>query len=188
MSSIPSLASSAITILERANAAFASKEASPPAGGDLLKIANGLVSGSSGLTALAQAKVNEALFDRGTPDVHEMRVRLMERVGDALGLKPEDFDTVSAFGSAVKDKIAEIKRQPNGVLALMKIEKDVGLDKLGVSLDEFADALIDPAGSAAEKLDAALEKKIDEDLGAGKLTERALQAFMQTNEAGLYGV
>lgn len=153
----------------------------------MLRVANGAVSSGSGVTAQAQAKVNVALFDRGTPDVHEMRVRLMERVGGALGLKPEDFDTASAFGSAVKDKIAEIKRQPNGMLALMKIEKDVGLDKLGISLDEFADALIDPAGSAAEKLGAALRKKIDEDLGAGKETQRALQALMQTNEGGLYG-
>ncbi len=92
----------------------------------------------------------EALFDHSVPTVSQKRIELMRRVGDEFGLKLEDFETSSKFGAAVREKIGQIKLQPGGALALAAIEKKVGLDKLGISLDDFVDAMMDPGGDEAK--------------------------------------
>ena len=59
--------------------------------------------------------------------------------------------------------VGQLKLAPNAQLVIAGIEKEIGLDKLGVSLDTVINAIIDPMGKDNDKLNAALEKKIGMD-------------------------
>lgn len=96
------------------------------------------------------------MFSAMSVDVNKMKVNLMERLGEKLGISYDDFEDASAFGRAIERAVNEIKLRGDGDIAIMRIEHELGLDRLGVSLDEFVDAIIDPKSRAAEKLDAAL--------------------------------
>jgi hypothetical protein len=65
--------------------------------------------------------------------------------------------------SATPASVGQLKLAPNAQLVIAGIEKEIGLDKLGVSLDTVINAIIDPMGKDNDKLNAALEKKIGMD-------------------------
>lgn len=162
-----------------------------PADG-LVAAANGVAppdgAGASKPSRQAQAKIFEAMFSANTVDANKLKIKLMERLGKALGLSLEDFDTQASFASAVRDVIGQIRQQEDGHLRLAAIEKELGLDKLGITLDDLVDALIDPEGEDGQKLEAALRKEAGEQARKeGKDAARAVLTLMQRNEAGLYG-
>jgi hypothetical protein len=181
----------AVLILQQANAALASPEKTRPAGDGLLAAANGLPGAleSSKPSAQAQAKVNEALFSTTVVDLHQLKINLMQRLGLAFGVNLEDYKSAAEFGGVIRGLVAEIKNQENGALQLREIEKKLGLDTLGISLDTLVNAIIDPEGSDGEKLDAALKKKLGiEDKDDGKEAYRGAPAGARTDETGLYGL
>lgn len=75
--------------------------------------------------------------------------------------------------SATPASVGQLKLAPNAQLVIAGIEKEIGLDKLGVSLDTVINAIIDPMGKDNDKLNAALEKKIGME---SKLTHCSLSA------------
>jgi hypothetical protein len=187
MLSTSSVMTAAVQILQQANANTSSDERQQPSTA-VLSIANGVAAPGVGAQSKARAKLSEALFDQSVPTVIQKKIELMRRVGDEFGLKVEDFESASKFGAAIREKIGQIKLQPGGALALAAIEKKVGLDKLGISLEDFVDAMMDPKGSDAEKLDAALTKSLGDDAAedtAGSPRDRV--AALQRDDLGLYG-
>ena len=187
MLATPPVMTAALQILQQANATTMSSDPAQPPGSAVLSIANGVEDAGAGPQAKARGKVSEALFDQSVPTVSQKRIELMRRVGDEFGLKVEDFETSSKFGAAVREKIGQIKLQPGGALALAAIEKKVGLDKLGITLDDFVEAMMDPGGDKAEKLDAALAKSLGDDADDAAASARDRLALLQRDDLGLYG-
>lgn len=149
-------------------------------GGDqLLFLANG-AGPSSDAELRARGKVTEALFSVNTTDPTAMKVRLMERLGEQFGLKMEDFASQSSYGLAIRSFVDKLKLEAPEKIKV--IEKELGLDELGISLDNLVDAIIDPTGHASDALDAALRK----DLGVDQDPPVALKPFKQ-DEIGRYG-
>jgi hypothetical protein len=126
----------------------------------LVATANGL-GNASAVDVLAKNSTDD-LFSVTTVDVNQLKVNLIERVGKELGVKQEDYDTPAAFGFALKMAVMKLKAEPDGAELIAKIERNLGLDKLGVSLNSVIKAIIDPDGRDAEELDAALRAQAGE--------------------------
>lgn len=120
---------------------------------------------------------SDDLFSVKIVDVNKLKVDLIDRLSKALGVKQEDYDTSRSFGFALKMAVIELKSKPEGRMLLLELEKDLGLDKLGISIDTLINAIIDPSGDDGEKLDAALGKQ---------LGEANQQRAIELDEIGIY--
>jgi hypothetical protein len=118
------------------------------------------------------------MFSVDSLNITAVKVRLMERAGKEFGVDQTDYETVSSYGAAVKNAVEALK--PQSPSAIAEIERQLGLDQLGVSLDTLVGAIGDPRGSDNESLDAALKQH------AGRQGEGDA-ASVQPDELGLYG-
>lgn len=186
MMTVP-LKSAALLILDRVPTV--SRDETPSAANVILAAANGVaISTVSDAQSQAKAKISDALFESPI-DIQQMKLNLMRRLGDELGINMDDFEGPREFGSAVREVIGKIKAMPNGATYLMALEKELGLDKLGVSLDDLVDAISSPDGEGGKTLDAALRAETGEDARDGaKEGAKALLHAIATDEMGLYGV
>ncbi|MDG4882969.1 hypothetical protein [Mesorhizobium sp. WSM4884] len=150
-------------------------------------IADGLVSsinrsaepdGAGSPLIQAQAKISRSMFSVNSLNVTATKVRLMERAGKEFGIDQDDYESVASYGSAVKHAVEALKRQSPAAIA--EIERQLGLDQLGVSLETLLNAIVDPQGGSAGRLDAALEKYLGE-------AAEGNAASLQPDEIGLYG-
>jgi hypothetical protein len=137
---------------------------------DIAAAANGL-SPAAGIDPLlkAQSAAADPFFSVNSADPTKIKIDLFERVGKAFGIDMKDYDTSYDFGQAIRRAMGEIMKQPGAEMAFAKIEKDLGLDKLGVSLISVVNAITDPTGDDAKKLDAAIKAHI---LEAGRRQQR----------------
>jgi hypothetical protein len=131
----------------------------------------------------AQAKISESMFSVNSIDPTAMKVRLIERVGKEFGIDQDDYESLHSYGSAIKKAVDALKLKSPSVLH--EIEKKLGLDELGVSLDTLVNAIMDPTGNDGDKLDAALGKHL-RDFAKDKGKAAALTSI-QPDEIGLYG-
>lgn len=129
----------------------------------------------------AQPQQPDPMFSPTLVDVNKLKVHFMEQVGKALGLDVDDFESASAFGQAIRTAVLEMRRAPEGEALIHKIEDDTGLDELGVSLMDFAKALIDPDGNAAERLDAALQEAAN-----SEAADKGADGPVRFDEIGIY--
>lgn len=194
MSAVSAIQSSAVLILQQMARPPASNDDARPSASALVAAANGVddpnTSRGAGATQQARAKISEALFKPNAPSVTEMKLHLMKRLGEEFKIKLEDHATHTSFGRAIQAEINKIKMQPGGAMMLAAIERKLGFDKLGFSLDTFVNAIIDPSGSDAKKVDAALKEhlgKSDEDEGDPEDAVAVLEALLH-DEDGLYGL
>lgn len=128
-------------------------------------------------------------FGPNTMDITSMKVRLMERLGEAFGISMDDHPDARSFGHAIREVVEKLKMSPDGLKVLAKVEKDLGLDDLGISIDTLIGAIIDPTGDDAEKLDAALREQVGESIEDEREAETLQRlARMGLDDAGLYGI
>jgi hypothetical protein len=115
------------------------------------------------------AAISKSFFAIDAVDPAKLQLNLIDRTGKALGVRKEDFSSRDAFVTAMRDAVSKIKAQPNGDLALAGIEKDLGLDRLGLSIDD----VIDAANNDHGKLRRALEEEVRKN---GKGSDKAGEA------------
>lgn len=113
--------------------------------------------GPGELPTQVRAKAVEAMFSVNSLDVTALKVSLIERAGQELGVKQSDYASLKEYGAALRQAFAELKRQPNAYLIIKDIEKKLGLNEIKISLEELIDAIEDPDGKANEKLNKVLE-------------------------------
>jgi len=162
------------------------KDEEPPAGSVILAAANGVAIPSvSGAQSQAKAKISDAFMDSPI-DIQQLKFNLMRRLGEELGVKMDDFEDPRDYGSALRGVIAKIKATPQGATALTALGRKLGLDKLGISIDDLVDAISSPDGEGGKKLDAALRAETGEDAKkAAEAVETVLRGI-KTDETGLY--
>lgn len=177
----------ALQILQQSSIPPVSAARKPAVADPLLAAANGIAdpaaSAGSGNSLAAKARITEALFSVNSLDLTKMKTNLFERLGKEFGLAMDDFETVAAFGRAIREVVTKLKQNPEGLAELARIERDLGLTKLGISIDTLVEAMIDPDGHADDRLEAALLREIKED------DEKAVAALraLALQETGLYG-
>ena len=127
-------------------------------------------------------------FGMNAMDITAMKVRLMERLGEKFGIAMEDHPDARSFGMAIRAVVEKLKMSTDGMKLLGQVEKDLGLDDLGISIDTLIGAIVDPAGNDAERLDAALKEQAGEAIEDGSEMEALDRlARMGLDDAGLYG-
>lgn len=104
-----------------------------------------------------RAKAVEAMFSVNSLDVTALKVSLIERAGQELGIKQSDYASTREYGAALQQAFASLQRSPNAYLVIKDIEKKLGLDEIGISLEDLINAIADPDGKGNEKLNNALE-------------------------------
>ncbi|RUT99647.1 hypothetical protein EOD23_24765 [Mesorhizobium sp. USDA-HM6] len=179
MSSISALNNAALLILQP------QRPTSAAIGDSLVASINGVSAGTGAGLPLTQARarITESMFSVNNLDATQMKARLFERVGKEFGIDQDDYDSLFSYGSAIKTALDDLKQKSPSRIA--EIEKKLGLDELGISLDTLVNAIVDPNGGDGDKLDAALEKKAgDHGRGEGKA---ASHTPTQPDEIGLYG-
>ncbi|HEV2506842.1 MAG TPA: hypothetical protein VGV39_27470 [Mesorhizobium sp.] len=113
--------------------------------------------GPGGLPMQVRAKAVEAMFSVNSLDVTALKVSLIERAGQELGVKQSDYVSTREYGAALQQAFASLQRSPNAYLVIKEIEKKLGLDEIGISLEDLINAIADPDGKGNEKLNNALE-------------------------------
>ena len=126
----------------------------------------------------SEPAVSAFMFSVDNLNITAIKVRLMERAGKEFGVDLTDYESVSSYGSAVKNAVEALKRQSPSAIA--EIERQLGLDQLGVPLDTLIGAIVDPRGSDNGRLDIALKQHAG---GQGE----GDAASVQPDELGLYG-
>jgi hypothetical protein len=104
--------------------------------------------------ARAREKIETYLFDSSHVSVNELKVDLMERLGEALGLKQEDGESGYGWGRKLEAVLSTMDYASKRAL-----EKEIGLDELDISIDTLIAAVKNPYADDSEKLKAALEFK-----------------------------
>ena len=164
----------------------------------------------------ARAKITEALFSVTATNSTKSLINLLDRTGQVFGLNREDFGTLAAFGAAIGKVVLDLKADPGNssmintiaprlgwddetVETLKKqtapnmiiglIEKALGLDKLGVTLDQLVRAAVDPEGRDATTLQEILAKRsgeIEATKDASAQEGARMPMAVRRGEAGLY--
>ncbi|SER63209.1 hypothetical protein SAMN03159406_00750 [Rhizobium sp. NFR03] len=148
--------STALSILRQPSSVRVADIQDSPAASNLILVANGQ-SSSDSPPAASQAKIAKTLFSLNATDVTKMKLDLIERTGKALGVNSDYYVSNGDFVAAMREAVAKIKAQPTGETALLAIEKDLGLDKLGISITDVIDSAA--GGSGEDKVTRALEKQ-----------------------------
>jgi hypothetical protein len=152
---------------------------------NLTAIANGLSAktGVNGPETQAQSKITDTL---SAASLTQLKMQLFKKVGAALGVNESNYATPQKYAAALRQAVSGIRAQKNGEDIIKGIEHELGLDKLGVSLDTVIDAIDNPGSSAGKALDDALKKAIAKGEIAAGGSDVSLQGTVQVNEIGMY--
>lgn len=95
-------------------------------------------------------------------DIAKPKLNLIEQLGTEFGIIQDDYDSISAYGEAIRIKVAEVRSQPLGFLTIAEIENKLRLNDLGITLDALVDIISNPQGNAEDELGVTLEKLAEE--------------------------
>jgi hypothetical protein len=192
MTAISSVNATALAILQRPVSPLGPAEDARTTAVRLVAAANGVapeqISGAD-LEASRRRSEVEAMFSVNAPNLNQMKLDLYKRVGEALGIDQSKYDSMPAYWLALKITVAKVLEQENGAAILRGIERDLGLNKLGVSLETVIDAIVDP--DANKELTEALEDQINDgapDRAIDASDETAATLAAQVDEEGAYSV
>lgn len=126
------------------------------------------------------------------PDVVEdEEEKLLHVLASKFGLKHERGLSVREAASYLREFIYS----PKNTYDIAKIEKELGLDIIGVTLKDFLDAMIDSRSKAAERTSLALKNFLDREASRLKKTttdksasddENSDDNNLDDNDLGLY--
>ncbi|WP_374890270.1 hypothetical protein [Ensifer soli] len=183
MTRISGTASAALLILQQAGP-VAAAAAAGSAGDDLVAIANGRTPriGASTQPTQAQSAISEKMFGLDNVNVNKQKLDLIDRTGKALGVNQDDYASRDDFVDAMRKAYGRLQLE-GGPQAVMQLEKELGLDRLGVSLADVIESAGDPEKN--DRLTRALEDKA-ETLKRGS-DEDASSPIGVPDDIGLYG-
>ncbi|MEO3998160.1 hypothetical protein [Mesorhizobium sp. CAU 1732] len=181
MTLIPVAGSAALQLLlQRSQFSPLTVAAGRNATAEVVAAANGAVPASMAGAGLpnSRTEISDAIYSVNSVDANKLKVNLTERLGAEFGISADDFESASAFGTAIKHALDAMKQDDGWQRRVAEIERNLGLDELGISLDSFINALINSDNDDAAKLDAALRDKVDDD---------AQRARFTLDDIGIYG-
>lgn len=89
-----------------------------------------------------------------------LKVALYEKTGRALGVKVEDYKSSDDFAAALREALGKLRatHQDHWLEIKAALEHELGLDKLGVSLETVVDSA-NHDDASEKRLDEALERQ-----------------------------
>ncbi len=155
-----------------------------PAGADMIATANGVNKPSKP----EQAGTTRDIYSVHHIDANQLKMHLFERLGKEFGIDMSEYDSLSAYGEAIRDAVELLRRAPGGYLLLPEIEKKLGLDKLGITIDTLINAILDPDSRHDDEVDEALRRETGEDVEDGRKADPlTILESIQLDETGIYG-
>lgn len=157
MSLVPTMNANALQILQQTQSLNEPRQARSPV--DLLAAPVQKTSPQTDPLKLlnpAKSKLSESMFSVNSVDVNKMKLNLIDRAGKALGVDPTNYASQDNFIEAVQDIVRDLKLHGNESV-INSVEKEIGLDKLGVSLEDLVNSASDP--EANERVTKALERE-----------------------------
>ncbi len=136
----------------------------------------------------AEASISESVFSVNHKSASELKLDLLERTGREFGLEMNSFDSPQEFGTALRRLVSKLRLEPNGEMALKAMERKLGLDELGLNIDDIVNAASDPDGDAGKRVEKALAEKYGLDEEAQEDMEAEAPLLIITDETGLYAV
>lgn len=103
----------------------------------------------------AKVVITDALFDTTTLPTRRKLV-LFDKAADALGVRKESYASPTDYRAAIKDAFAKLKLEKDFSNVARAIEENLGLSKLGVSLETVIKAALYPNGDEDRALTSAL--------------------------------
>lgn len=163
MTPISNMPSTALTILQQLNKSATLSQRPQPGADTLIAVATGQPDkiAASKQPTPAQSKISEAMFSMSRDSITKQKLDLIERTGKALGIERSNYLSMDDFVAAMKKAYGEIKVQPGGMGVIHGLEKELGLDKLGLSLEDVINSAMD--GGDNDKVTRALEKRSHKD-------------------------
>lgn len=188
MTLISNAPSAALASLQQLNKVTTISKQLPSAADSLIAVATGQTNkvAVSKQPTQAQSKVSEAMFSMSKDSIAKQKLDLIERTGRALGVERSDYSSMDEFVAAMKKVYGEIKVQPGGMGALRALERQLGLDKLGLTIADVIESAQD--GGSNDKVTKAFERqaKKEKDEANGTGSDQAIQ--IDTAAANLYGL
>jgi len=155
---IPTTNSTALLILQQAQSASQPPQSRSPL--DVLAAPEQRTSSQPEPLKLVnpvQSKLSEAIFSVNSVDINKLKLNLFDRAGDALGVDKTKYASPDDFIEAVQEAVRNLKL--HGAYDVIKsVETDLGLDKMGISLDDLVDSATDP--EANSRVTKALERQL----------------------------
>lgn len=181
MTTVSSVNSAALLILQQTASANATEQETSNSDA-LLAAANGinLTVSSSQQPTQAQSKISQSMFSVNHVSINKLKMDLIDRTGKALGVDQADYVSRDAFVNAMQKALGKLKME-GGDAAIRGLEKELGLDKLGVSVQDVIDSAKDP--EANDKLTKALERQAGKAIGDDG--DRS-QLLIQSDDIGTY--
>lgn len=123
-------------------------------------------------------------------DLSKSELNLIQQLGTEFGIYQKDYDSISAYGEAIRIKVAEVRSQPLGFLTITEIENNLRLNDLGITLDALVDIISNSQGNAEEELDIVLKNLADEhSIDNGKTSEQSqVHGSVTVDENGIYSL
>jgi hypothetical protein len=169
---MPPPAGSAALVLLRQTRELLSSQSLDSRGGSAANASDNLIATVNGQGGIAlgsspsQAAISKSIFDIDAVSVTKLKMDLIERTGRALSVREDDYASRDDFVTAMREAVAKMRAQPHGDLAVLALEKKLGLDKLGISIDDVINGVKDDEGNG--KLNRALEAQVKgQDRGTG---------------------
>ncbi len=103
-----------------------------------------------------ESKVAEAMFGINHPSITKQKLDIIDRTAKALGVNQDDYASRDEFVAAFQKAFGRLKID-GGDSAVHGLEKELGLDKLGISLQDVIDSASNP--EANDRLTKALKRK-----------------------------
>ena len=179
MTTISGTAPVALLILRQSDPSAESSPRGLPAD-DLVGIANGVRTGATQEPQPANAKLSASLFSVNHQSVNELKLALIERTGTALGVDQADYGSRDDFVKAMQEAFGKLKLE-GGDMAVLGLEKDLGLDELGISLQDVIDGARRPG--ANDRVTKALEMQAEK---SGKEDGDTSRSGIVLDVIGLY--
>ncbi|MBP1843098.1 hypothetical protein J2046_001352 [Rhizobium petrolearium] len=102
----------------------------------------------------AREKITSALFGTNRTDPNELKIDLIDRLAKKLGLDTDEARSNYRLGEALKDLL-----KPMDMTQISKLEEDLGLKDIGISIRTLLAAIQNPYGDDNQRLMDAFTKK-----------------------------
>ncbi len=140
----------------------------------------------------AESKISEAMFSVTSVDVLKEKLALIDRAAEALGFDADSYSSKADLSHDMRKALIVMGAQEGGEDRIAAMEKELGLDKLGVSLMDVAISAKDP--EAEDIVSKALEEQAGQDKKSDELKDKDAKSdasqplLVKPDDAGLYSV
>ncbi len=186
MQSVDPFMSSALGVFQTTASLNAPDRSAPQTQPETSGIVPGINAAATG--SAAASSLAENFFSVNYVDANEIKMQLFERLGGELGLDMNDYDDLSNYARDLRHAVQGLLREDGGEDLLNEIEQDLGLDKLGVSIDDVINAIDNPDGAADDKLTEAIKAEYKIDLNKDREAKELTEKTLQVDDLGLYSI